>query len=113
MRMDLQMIIPVAFDWDGDDLVDLIVGDEDGRVAWLRCEDWMIKVDRSSSRPYYFQQRATQVKFGAGDSDGMRLGWRWRSGFALRQYGWIRRLDRKRRARLSAEVRASQKTNGR
>ena len=33
VRMDLQMIVPVACDWDKDGDADLIVGDEDGRVA--------------------------------------------------------------------------------
>ena len=27
------MIVPVAIDWDGDGDIDLVVGDEDGRVA--------------------------------------------------------------------------------
>ncbi|GIT04930.1 MAG: hypothetical protein CM1200mP29_03410 [Verrucomicrobiota bacterium] len=31
--MDLQMIVPTAIDWDGDGDVDLIIGQEDGRVA--------------------------------------------------------------------------------
>jgi len=35
LRMDLEMIVPVAFDWDKDGDFDLIVGDEDGRVAFI------------------------------------------------------------------------------
>ena len=35
LAMDLQMIVPVAFDWDRDGDFDLIVGDEDGRVAFV------------------------------------------------------------------------------
>ena len=31
--MHLQMITPTAVDWDADGDLDLIVGDEDGRVA--------------------------------------------------------------------------------
>ncbi len=33
--MDLQMITPTAIDWDGDSDLDLICGDEDGRVAFI------------------------------------------------------------------------------
>jgi hypothetical protein len=33
LAMDLEMIVPIAFDWDRDGDHDLIVGDEDGRVA--------------------------------------------------------------------------------
>jgi hypothetical protein len=33
--MDLQMITPTAIDWDKDGDADLIVGDEDGRVAFI------------------------------------------------------------------------------
>ncbi|MFG0297856.1 MAG: FG-GAP repeat domain-containing protein [Maioricimonas sp. JB045] len=65
IRMDLQMITPVALDWDGDGDVDLICGDEDGRVALIehlgRVEDGMPQF----ASPRYFQQQAENVKFGA------------------------------------------------
>ncbi len=33
--MHVQMITPVAIDWDRDGDVDLVCGDEDGRVAFV------------------------------------------------------------------------------
>ena len=48
--MDLEMIVPVAFDWDGDGHVDLIVGQEDGRVALIENTGNVVDGIRSSSR---------------------------------------------------------------
>ena len=64
--MDLQMITPTAFDWDSDGDLDLIVGDEDGRVALIensgvRSEDEIPYF----KPPVYFQQEADTLKFGA------------------------------------------------
>jgi len=67
LAMDLQMIVPVALDWDRDGDLDLIVGDEDGRVAFVE------NVSRNSaenkgptfSSPRYFQQEAETLKCGA------------------------------------------------
>jgi FG-GAP-like repeat len=65
LRMDLQMITPVAFDWDRDGDGDLIVGDEDGRVALVENSG---KVENGLPvflPPRYFQQQARDLKFGA------------------------------------------------
>ena len=65
IRMDLQMILPTAIDWTGDGHMDLIIGDEDGRVALLKntgkVEDQMPVFED----PYYFRQKPDKVKFGA------------------------------------------------
>ncbi|MFO0979848.1 MAG: VCBS repeat-containing protein [Planctomycetaceae bacterium] len=66
LAMDLQMIVPVAFDWDKDGDADLIVGDEDGRVAFVENVSspapGKAPVFRS---PVYFQQVAETLKCGA------------------------------------------------
>lgn len=79
LSMDLQMIVPVAIDWNKDGWCDLIVGDEDGRVAWVQNTG---KLDSRNvplfESPKYFQQQAETLKCGAlatpfpydWDSDG-------------------------------------------
>jgi hypothetical protein len=66
LAMDLEMIVPTAIDWDKDGHIDLIVGDEDGRVALIENTG---KLDAEHSPvflpPHYFQQEADEVKFGA------------------------------------------------
>ncbi len=66
LAMELQMIVPVAFDWDGDGDFDLIVGDEDGRVAFVE-HTGRLAADRSPLflPPVYFQQEADELKCGA------------------------------------------------
>ncbi|MEZ6033726.1 MAG: VCBS repeat-containing protein [Planctomycetaceae bacterium] len=79
LTMDLEMIVPVAIDWDRDGDFDLVVGDEDGRVALIE------NTGRMSDNqgpvflpPRYFQQEAATLKCGAlatpvgidWDSDG-------------------------------------------
>nr|MCU0982594.1 VCBS repeat-containing protein [Pirellulaceae bacterium] len=64
--MDLEMITPTAIDWNKDGHVDLIVGDEDGRVALVE-HSGKLAADRAPQFlfPRYFQQEADDVKFGA------------------------------------------------
>jgi len=66
LRMDLQMIVPVAFDWDKDGDKDLIVGDEDGRVAFIENTGKFNQHDLPVFlAPKYFQQQADTLKCGA------------------------------------------------
>ncbi len=65
ITMDLEMIMPSALDWDKDGDVDLIVGQEDGRVAFVEN----IGINKSGSpvfeQPRFFRQQADYLKFGA------------------------------------------------
>ena len=65
LKMDLQMIVPVTVDWDRDGDMDLVCGDEDGRVALLVCEGVGSDGVPQFASPHYLQQRAQRVKFGA------------------------------------------------
>ena len=65
ISMDLEMIVPHAIDWDHDGDVDLIVGDEDGRVALVEHKGHVIDGLPQFERPYYFQQVADELKSGA------------------------------------------------
>lgn len=76
LTMDLQMIVPVAFDWDKDGDLDLIVGDEDGRVAFVEnVSPAQSNIDGRAvearhrppmfAAPRYFQQQADKLKCGA------------------------------------------------
>ena len=66
VRMELQMIVPDAFDWDKDGDHDLITGDEDGRVAFIECLS-LATPDHPPdfAQPVYFQQEADSLKCGA------------------------------------------------
>lgn len=65
IAMDLEMIVPHAIDWDHDGDVDLIVGDEDGRVALVEHTGQVVDGLPQFERPYYFQQVADELKSGA------------------------------------------------
>jgi hypothetical protein len=66
LTMDLEMITPVAIDWNKDGHVDLIVGDEDGRVAFIE-NTGQLRADRTPQflPPVYFKQVAEDLKCGA------------------------------------------------
>jgi len=63
--MDLEMIVPSAIDWDRDGDIDLIVGDEDGRVALVEHSGKVTSGMPEFLPPQYFQQEAEYVKRGA------------------------------------------------
>ena len=99
LTMDLEMITPVAIDWNKDGHVDLIVGDEDGRVAFLE-NTGKFTADHTPLflPPRYFQQEAAELKFGAlatpfgfdwdGDGDMDLL-----SGNTAGYIGWFENLS--------------------
>ena len=66
LAMDLEMIVPIALDWDKDGDFDLIVGDEDGRVAFIE-NTGKFAADHTPvfAPPVYFQQQADTLKCGA------------------------------------------------
>jgi hypothetical protein len=59
------MIFPQAVDWDADGDVDLVVGDEDGRIALVENTGRVREHMPQFLPPRYFQQKADAVKFGA------------------------------------------------
>jgi len=65
LRVDLCMMVPVAIDWDRDRHIDLVIGQEDGRVMLARHTGQFIESLPQFERPRYFQQRADGLKFGA------------------------------------------------
>lgn len=65
LKMDLQMIVPSAIDWDSDGDVDLVCGDEDGRVAFIEHTGRVVDGTPVFHAPRYFQQEADKLKCGA------------------------------------------------
>ncbi|MFP6752168.1 MAG: VCBS repeat-containing protein, partial [Pirellulaceae bacterium] len=98
LAMQLQMIVPSAIDWDRDGDVDLVVGDEDGRVALVEHSGRVVDGLPRFLPPVYFRQQADEVKFGAlatpvgfdwdGDGDDDIL-----CGNTAGQVAWIENLS--------------------
>lgn len=65
IKMDLEMILPIAIDWDKDGDIDLVVGQEDGRVALLQNTGVVKDGMPQFKEPVFFKQQADEVKFGA------------------------------------------------
>ncbi|MEZ6191293.1 MAG: VCBS repeat-containing protein [Phycisphaerales bacterium] len=64
-KMELEMIVPVAVDWDRDGHTDLVVGQEDGRIVLLRNTGGMRGGMPVFEAPVFFRQLADEVKIGA------------------------------------------------
>lgn len=64
-KLDLQMLQVTSIDWDKDGYLDLIVGQEDGRVALLRNSTSIINDRPSFDSPTFFRQQADGLKVGA------------------------------------------------
>jgi len=65
LTMDLCMIVPCAVDWDRDGDVDLVVGEEDGRVALVEHTGRVVDGLPQFLPQRQFRQQAEDVKFGA------------------------------------------------
>src|SRR5690606_19479098 len=65
LHMELCMITPVAVDFNGDGHLDIVCGDEDGRVAFIENTGKVVDGVPQFLAPRYFKQFAQDVKFGA------------------------------------------------
>lgn len=65
IHMDLEMLQVIALDWDKDGDVDLVVGQEDGRVALMEHTGEIEAGLPQYLPPRFFEQEAQHVKIGA------------------------------------------------
>lgn len=64
LKMPLEMMNVTAFDWDKDGNMDLIVGQEDGRVALMKNTGKIRNHMPVFKSPVFFKQQADDLKFG-------------------------------------------------
>jgi len=65
LTMDLCMVIPTAFDFNSDGHMDLLVGDEAGRVALMKHSGRLVDGAPVFLAPSYLQQEADELNVGA------------------------------------------------
>lgn len=65
IALHIQMITPVTLDWDKDGDIDIISGDEDGRISFVENTGKFCKGVPLFKQPIYFQQEADDLKLGA------------------------------------------------
>jgi len=65
IRMDLEMMRTAAVDWNQDGNMDLLAGDEDGRIAFIENTGIIVDSMPEFKSAVYLKQEADFVKFGA------------------------------------------------
>lgn len=65
IRMDLEMMVVTSVDWDKDGDIDLVVGQEDGRIAFMENTGKTEKNMPVFELPKFFKQKADDLIFGA------------------------------------------------
>ena len=74
ITMPLEMIVVTAYDWNHDGRLDLVVGQEDGRVAWLENTGKLADITNNLGEvisqipefkpPQFLRQEAREIKYG-------------------------------------------------
>lgn len=65
IRMDLEMMVVTSVDWDQDGDTDLVIGQEDGRIALVENSGQVKEHMPVFRDPVFFRQEAGDLKFGA------------------------------------------------